>query len=129
MTRATLLLATFVAVACTARSHYIVGTKAADTEENHKIIDTVEAYRLAMEKRDVPAAKVLADRFARAQEIRYSLRYGRIRHQGDRAFVGVLIDASYSIQTARGLIRQDMRDENEFVLAWDGQRWLFLSGM
>jgi hypothetical protein len=40
-----------------------------------------------------------------------------------------MIDASYSMLTARGPVRQDMRDQNEMVLEYDGRNWRFVSGM
>jgi hypothetical protein len=47
----------------------------------------------------------------------------------NRAAVDVMIDATYSITTAHGPQRLDMRDQNELVLEWDGKRWMFLSEM
>lgn len=80
--------------------------------------------------------EVLRTRFQQADSIRYSMRYKRIRHQPAtanqprRAFVDVLVDASFTIPDARGgLRRTDKRDQNQFVLEWDGERWMFLSGM
>jgi len=73
---------------------------------------------------------VLAERFGRAEGIRYSMRYLGIKRVGkNRAAVDVLIDASYSIQTANGPQRKDMRDQNELMLEYDGRNWKFLSGM
>jgi len=41
-----------------------------------------------------------------------------------------LIDASYTITDARGQARRlDKRDQNELVLEYTGDKWLFLSGM
>ena len=48
---------------------------------------------------------------------------------GNRATVDILVDASYSITTPAGSERKDMKDQNELVLEYDGQRWLFVSGM
>ncbi len=73
---------------------------------------------------------VLEARFARADGIRYSVKYMDIKHLGkNRAAVDVMIDATYSIATASGPRRLDMRDQNEMVLEYEGGRWLFLSGM
>lgn len=84
--------------------------------------------------------EVLTGRFQKASDIRYSMRYMNIRQQcpdsdettfeGCRAFVEVLIDASYSVTDARGQKkRPDKRDQNELVLEWDKDKWRFLSGM
>tara|TARA_R110002096_G_scaffold77896_6_gene183267 strand:- start:35155 stop:35706 length:552 start_codon:yes stop_codon:yes gene_type:complete len=79
--------------------------------------------------------EVLTTRFKQADSIRYSMRYKRIRMQhGEsevrRAFVDVLVDASFTIPDARGgLRRSDLRDQGQLVLEWDGEKWMFLSGM
>jgi hypothetical protein len=143
--------------ACASSSHYIPGTKSiADTPENWKIIHAVEDYRLALERKDAPALvamasksywedggtptgaddygydglrDVLATRFQRADQIRYSMHYMTIKRQDNRAYVEVLIDASFSISTAKGPQRLDKKDQNQLVLENDNGRWMFLSGM
>jgi hypothetical protein len=142
--------------ACASTASTIPGTKVPDTDENRDIIRAVERYRLAVERKDAPALvamasktywedsgtptgaddygydglrEVLLSRFQRADSIRYSMKYMGIKRKGGRAMVDVLIDASFSIQTARGLERHDMRDQNQLVLEHDGQRWVFVSGM
>ncbi len=84
---------------------------------------------------------VLSGRFSKASNIRYSLRYMDIRrrckpgsdpstNEDCRAYIDVLIDASYSVKDARGLDkRPDKRDQHQLVLEWSGDKWLFLSGM
>lgn len=141
--------------ACASSSHTIQGTKVADSDENRRILGAVEQYRLAVERKDAEALlamaspkywddsgtaggtddfgyqglrDVLASRFQRAEDIRYSLHYMHVRRVGNRALVDVLIDASYAIEGSKAG-RLDMRDQNEMVLEYDGRRWLFLSGM
>lgn len=80
---------------------------------------------------------VLLTRLLKATDIRYSVRYMGVHQQctgdlqpGCRAAVDVLIDASFTITNAYGKpARPDKRDQNQLVMEWDGQRWLFLSGM
>jgi hypothetical protein len=81
---------------------------------------------------------VLMTRLPRATDIRYSVRYIGVNQQckgddlkaGCRAAVDVLVDASFTITNVHGKsVRPDKRDQNQFVLEWDGRRWLFLSGM
>jgi hypothetical protein len=79
---------------------------------------------------------VLASRFKAARDIRYSVRYVTVNatctalEAGCQAKVEVLIDASYTITDARGQARRlDKRDQNELVLEYTGDKWLFLSGM
>lgn len=153
-----------VAAGCAGSVEYIPGTQVPTSSENRAIIERVEEYRLAVERKDAAALvlmasqdywedagtpggeddfgydglkDVLATRFQLAESIRYAVRYMKVRRhgcddEGPRclAFVDVLIDASFSVPDARGqLSRHDMRDQNQFVLEWDGDKWLFLSGM
>lgn len=151
----TFLLVPLVAAACGSSAQTIPGTQIPDTRENQAIIDRVEAYRLAMERRDAEALVLMAsenyreqaqalgddygfeglqdrlsERLREVEDIRYSLRYRDIQHQGDRAYVRVVIDASFTMEDARGEeVREDMQDQNEFVLEWSGENWMFVSGM
>jgi hypothetical protein len=145
-------------IACAGEARYIGTGKIPRTEENEKIIDRLEEYRLAVEQRDAgkllamaseeywedsgtptgaddygydQLREVLGGRFRDAASIRYSVRYMKIAKRGDRAYVDVLIDASYSVKDARGRdVREDKRDQNQLVLRWDENRkqWLFVSG-
>ncbi len=155
---------------CASKVQSIPGTPIPDSEVNRGIVDTVEQYRLAVERKDTSALMlmasksywedggtptggddygydglraVLSTRFQRANDIRYSLRYMNVyrrcdtqsdpaTNRGCRAYVDVLIDASYSMIDAQGdVVRPDMRDQNQLVLEWDGEaeRWMFLAGM
>jgi hypothetical protein len=143
--------------ACAGQESYIYGTHVPDTSVNRDVVATVEQYRIAVEHRDTQAllamasknywedggtptgaddygfdglAGVLEGRFARADGIRYTMKYVNVKKLGaNRAAVDVMIDASYSIGTAGGPKRLDMKDQNEMVLEYDGRKWLFLSGM
>jgi hypothetical protein len=79
---------------------------------------------------------VLSSRFQQARDIRYSMRYVAVKpscaqlEAGCLAKVDVLIDASFTVTDARGQSRRlDKRDQNQLVLTWTGDKWLFLSGM
>ena len=141
---------------CSSNSTYIRGTRVDDTTENRTIIGVVERYRLAVERKDAPALmkmaaksywedggtptgaddygydglrEVLVGRFQRADDIRYSMKYVKVRRQGQRAYVEVVIDASYTVTTSQGEQRMDQRDQNQLILEWDGEHWMFVSGM
>ena len=142
---------------CAAEVHYIPGTRVGSSAENQALIDRVEDYRMAVERKDASALvlmaskrywedagtpsgsddygyqglqEILTGRFQQVEAIRYSMKYMNVSRKGDRAFVDVLIDASFTVKDARGgEMRADMRDQNQFVLEWDGKQWLFLSGM
>ncbi len=142
---------------CAAEVHYIPGTRVDSSSENQAIIDRVEDYRMAVERKDSTALvlmaskrywedagtpsgaddygyqglqEILTGRFQQVDAIRYSMKYMNVSRRGDRAFVDVLVDASFTVKDARGQeMRADMRDQNQFVLEWDGKQWLFVSGM
>lgn len=156
------LLAAALLAACGGAQKTLPRSDIPDTPENRTVVEAIEAYRLAVERKDAPALmlmaskdywedggtpagtddygfdglkEVLTTRFQQAESIRYSIRYVRIRYQrlagsGKRAYVDVLIDASFTLRDARGeLVRRDKRDQNQIVLEWDGEDWKFLSGM
>ena len=159
-----LVIALVALAACGGRQRTVGGTRIPDTSINRGIIDTIEAYRQAVERRDAPALLLMAspkyhedsgtvnvvlqDRFQKADDIRFSMRYVAIRkacpggHASDdlvggcRALVEVLVDASFTVLDARGQERRpDKRDQNQLELEWTcdqkagGCKWLFLSGM
>ncbi|HTE55386.1 MAG TPA: hypothetical protein VK698_31245 [Kofleriaceae bacterium] len=154
---AALLLAALALGACGGSVTYIPGTKVPRNQENQQLIDRIEDYRMAVERKDAAALvlmaskrywedagtptgtddygyqglqEILTGRFQRVKAIRYSMRYMNVTRSGDRAYVDVLVDASFTVEDARGEdSRADMRDQNQFILEWDGRHWLFLSGM
>lgn len=143
--------------ACGGSVEYIPGTRVPRSQNNQALIDRVEDYRMAVERKDTAALvlmaskrywedagtpsgtddygyqglqEILTGRFQKVKAIRYSMRYMGVERRGERAFVDVLIDASFTVEDARGEdMRADMRDQNQFVLEWDGRNWMFLSGM
>lgn len=151
---------------CASQASYIPGTKVVDSRTNREIIDVIENYRLAVERKDAAALvlmaspkywedggtatgkddygykrlrEVLTGRFQQSSDLRYSMRYMRVDKKcppgaedrvNCRAYVDVLIDASFTVIDARGEeMRRDKRDQNQLVLEWDGDSWKFLSGM
>jgi hypothetical protein len=163
-----LIAVALLGTACASQSSTIPGSKIPDSQVNRDIIQAVEEYRTAVERRDAAALLLMASknywedggtpsgaddygyeglrellqsRFEQVEDVRYSLKYlnvaRRCRSDGDpstnegcRAYVDVLIDASFTVTDARGRkIRPDKRDQNQLVLEWSGEKWLFLSGM
>lgn len=155
-------------LACGSTVATIPGTKIVDTPVNRDLLSVAEEYRMAVERKDMPALllmasqnywedggtpqggddygyeglrDVLKSRFMKANNIRYSLRYMNIyrrckpgadpsTNEDCRAYIDVLIDASYSVTDARGgEKRPDKRDQNQLVLEWSRDKWVFLSGM
>lgn len=144
--------------ACARQASYIPGTKIPRTDTNEQLIKVIERYRQAVERKDAAALllmaskkfyyedggtatgtddygydglkDVLASRFQLAKNIRYSMRYIKIRNSGKRAFVEVFIDASFSVKGPRGeMRREDVRDQNQLVLIREGESWKFVAGM
>ena len=79
---------------------------------------------------------VLATRFQEANSIRYSVRYKQVQLKGCeieetcRAFVDLLVDASFTANDARGTRkRYDKRDQNQLVFKRRDEKWLILRGM
>lgn len=156
-----------IGAGCAKNDGRIPGTKIPDDPVNRDLLAMLESYRHAVESQDSEALvlmaspdyfedrgtveagddygfaklrEVLAGRFQLASEVRYSLRYDRIRRacpaggddlqKGCRARVEVQIDASFTVNDARGSQRRlGKRDQNELVLEWTGDKWLFVSGM
>src|SRR5258705_6440872 len=97
-----LVFATVTLAACGGGQHMVHGSRIPDTAINRSILDTIEAYRQAVERRDAQSlvlmaspkyhedsgtvtggddygisnlATVLQTRFQKADDIRYSMRY------------------------------------------------------
>jgi hypothetical protein len=93
-------------IGCGGRQRTVAGTRIPDTAANRAILDTIEAYRQAVERRDSPALLLMASpnyredsgtisgkddygiaklrtvldtRFQLAQDIRFSMRYVSVR--------------------------------------------------
>jgi hypothetical protein len=147
-----------LSVACAPNSNLIPGTDVPRGEFNESILRRVEEYRLAVEKKDIrklllmaapdywedggtaagdddygykKLRTILEKEFQEADDIRYSLRYVKVERKGNRAYVDVLIDASFSMIDAQGHeMRKDKRDQNQLILRWNPKKeqWMFLSG-
>jgi hypothetical protein len=156
-----------LAAGCAARASNIPGTRINNDKLNRDVIETIENYRIAVEKADAEALflmasnsyfedsgtpqgaddygydglkDVLVGRFMMARDIRYAMKYVSVRRTctgssteaepGCRAFVEVMVDASFTVVDARGKDRRtDKRDQNELVLEFTDGKWKFLSGM
>jgi hypothetical protein len=146
------------AAGCGSSENYIPGTEIPRSPTNEQIVRRLEQYRLAVEAKDTGRLLLMASprywedggttdgkddygyaelrdvlngRFKQAKNIRYSMRYMRIRRKQNRAYVEVMVDGSYTLPDARGDdVREDKRDQNQLVLEWDPnkEQWMFLSG-
>ncbi|MBL4636955.1 MAG: hypothetical protein JKY56_24090, partial [Kofleriaceae bacterium] len=131
-----LMLSSAHLLACGPKAgQYISGTQVSSSDENRAVIDRVEEYRIAIEEKNTNALMLMASReyredggtpagdddygfsglrellktrFAQAVDIRYSIRYMRVRYIDEsemaarKTFVDVIVDASFTIPDARG---------------------------
>jgi hypothetical protein len=155
---APLALAGCLAVAggCAHRD-YFPGTTIVRSEENRKIIQTVEEYRQRLMQRNVVGLlalaspryfedsgtprsdddygyeglkKVLEQQLQRVKSLRYDIEYRNIRVSGNQAEVEVFLDGSFEIASAEAGDRyRRVNDYHRFVLEKVGDEWKFLSGM
>ncbi len=150
---------------CAGTNRTIGSTRIPDSSNNREVIKTIESYRVAVEKKDIQKLLLmtassytedrgsirpkdhygraqlpaeLRDFFSKAEDIRYSLRYEKIKwdcpegKDGDycRAMVEVKIDASFTLENALGQpSRIDKQDQNRLILIWVDEQWKFEEGM
>ena len=145
----------FAAGGCV-KEKYIPYTRVIDTPQNREVLKVVEAYRLAMERKDAAALltmaspdyfedsgtpqadddygyeglkQVLARRLTQVAQIRYSLQYMKIEVKDKIAHVDVYIDGSFQINTPQGMKWDRKQEPHRMELIFDGKRWLFRRGM
>jgi hypothetical protein len=139
-----------------AHQDYFPGTTILRTDQNRKIIETIEDYRKRLIERNVEGLLVLAsDRYfedsgtprsdddygyeglkqvlttklQRVKSIRYEIEYRNIKVYGDRAEVEVFLDGSFELAAEYGDRYRRVNDYHRFVLTEHEDRWKFLSGM
>jgi hypothetical protein len=143
------------ASAC-AHQEYFSGTTIPRTEQNRKIIETVEQYRQRLLSRNVEGLLVLAsdkyfedsgtprsdddygydglklvlaNQLKRVKSMRYEIEYRNIKVTGSRAEVEVFLDGSFELGADAGDRYRRVNDYHRFVLEEKGDEWKFLSGM
>lgn len=139
-----------------AHPDYFAGTTILRSEQNRKIIETVEQYRQRLLARNVDGLLVLAsDRYfedsgtprsdddygydglrqvltnelKRVKSMRYEIEYRNIKVTGTRAEVEVFLDGSFELAADAGDRYRRVNDYHRFVLEEKGDEWKFLSGM
>jgi hypothetical protein len=139
-----------------AHQEYFAGTTIPRTEENRRIIQTVEQYRQRLLARNVEGLlvlasdkyfedsgtprsdddygydglrKVLATQLGRVKSMRYEIEYRNIKVTGNRAEVEVFLDGSFELAAEAGDRYRRVNDYHHFVLEQKGDEWKFLSGM
>ena len=139
------------------KTHYIPNTTVEDTEQNRAVVEFVEKYRHAVERRnvgqlvdmahpkyfedggnvdhadDIDYAGLqdhLAERFSLAKDVRYEVRYRRIG-QGRAGTIEVdyTYTASFKLPTANGDVWRRVVQDNRILLVPNGESFKIVSGM
>jgi hypothetical protein len=155
------LIAAFGAIAAgtiagCAHQEYFPNSTVPKTEENTKIIETVEQYRRRLIERNIEGLltlasekyfedsgtprsdddygyeglkQVLVRRLARLRSLRYEIEYRSIKHNGQRVEVEVFLDGSFELAAPGGERYRRVNDFHRFILERSDEKWKFLSGM
>ncbi len=143
-----------LALACSPRR--IPGTEINETPDTRAIADLIEAYRVAVEARNVPAImamvapsyydtagtpdpsddvdragleKRLTQDFPNLETVRLGITLRRIDVQGDGALAEVFFDSWYRVKTPNGVVPRRDSDVHRMKLQRIDKRWLFTSGL
>jgi len=139
-----------------AHQEYFPGTTILRTEQNRKIIETVEQYRRRLLERNIEGLLVLASdkyfedsgtprsdddygyeglkqvlttKLQRVKSLRYDIEYRNIRVSGDTAEVEVFLDGSFELAAESGDRYRRVNDYHRFVLEQENDKWRFVRGM
>jgi hypothetical protein len=139
-----------------ARAEFYPGTTIVRSEQNRKIIETVEQYRKRLMEHNVDGLLVLASpryfedsgtprsdddygidglkavlttRLDRLKSLRYEIEYRNIRMNGNQAEVEVFLDGSFELGSTLGDRYRRVNDYHRFLLERQGESWKFLAGM
>jgi hypothetical protein len=148
-----------VAAAGCAHTAFFPGTTIVRTEENQKIIDTIDLYRQRLTSQNVDGLLVLASehyredsgtprsdddygynglkevlrkRLSRLKSIWYEIELRDIQIHEKEAEVDVFLNGSFELASTApevGDRYHRVTDYHRFVLERDGDRWKFVSGM
>lgn len=154
-----LLLVCAVPLGACAHPNYYPGTTVLRSEQNQKIIDTIELYRERLTQRNVEGLLVLASdryredsgtprsdddygyeglkevlkkRLSRLKSIWYEIEIRDIQVKNGEADVDVFLNGSFelsSIAPEIGDRYHRVSDYHRFVLEREGDLWKFVSGM
>ncbi len=149
-------LGTGAAAGC-AHTEYFAGTTIPRSEQNRKIIETVELSRQRLLARNIEGLlvlasdkyfedsgtprsdddygydglkQVLASQLKRVKSMRYEIEYRNIKVTGNRAEVEVFLDGSFELAAEAGDRYRRVNDYHHFVLEKNqNDEWKFVSGM
>ena len=141
--------------ACT-HANYFPGTTIVRNDENQKIVDTINQYRVRLTERSVDGLLVMASeryredsgtprsdddygfeglrqvlrtRLSRLKSIWYEIEMRNIQVRGAQAEVDVFLNGSFELAAKSGDRYKRVNDYHRFVLEKEGDAWKFVSGM
>jgi ketosteroid isomerase-like protein len=134
----------------------IPGTDIRDTPDTRAVVEAIDAYRQAAERRDASAVlalvsphyfdtagtpdpgddvdfellkkRIIAD-YKQITALRLQLGVRRIDVEGDKAAAYVFYDEHYRIQTKNGEVAKQANDSHRMQLVREDGRWVFVSGL
>ena len=151
-----LCLAGGLAASGCAHEEFFPGTTIVRSEQNRKIIETIEQYRRRMMERNIEGLlvlaspsyfedsgtprsdddygyeglkQVLATKLRRVKSLRYEIEYRNIHVNGKQAEVEVFVDGSFELAADSGDRYRRVNDYHRFLLEQRDDRWKFVAGM
>ena len=152
--RAAAVLCALALAACSAPR--IPGTDITDTPDTRAILELVERYRQAAERRDAATVLGLASQkyfdesgtpdpaddvdynqllqklptdYARLTSVRLEISVRRVQVDGDKATADVFYDGRYRVVTKQGEVAKQASDVQRMTFVREGRAWKFLSGL
>jgi hypothetical protein len=152
----TAILALAAALAAGCAPHHLPGTEIQSTPDTRAIYDTLEAYRQALEKRDVDGILALVapsyfdtagtpdptddldrprleaalkDQLPKAENLKVDFTIRRIEVTGDEAQAEIFFDSFYRVKTPTITIPRRDSDVERLKLRRIDHKWLFVSGL
>ena len=150
------LSAAVIGLGC-AHQAFLPGTTIVKSEDNEKIVDTIEQYRKRLTERNIEGLLVLASekyredsgtprsdddygyqglqevlktRLVRLKSLWYEIELRDIRVRDKEADVDVFLNGSFELASeSSGERYRRVNDYHRFVLERSGDGWKFLSGM
>jgi len=137
-------------------STYIPNTDVDDNDENRRIIEFCEAYRKAIERKDIPTLlemaseryyedggnadasddidyaglrDYLSSKFDEATAIRYEIRYRRVSTEDEFIYVDYTYSGSFRLPSKDGEKWKSTVEENRLELIPSGETFKIVAGM
>ncbi len=150
------LAVSFAAFSLACGAHRIPGTNIQDTPDTRAVVDAIENYRQAAERRDAAAVlalvspkyfddagtpdpaddvdyeqlrKRLTADYQKITAMRLDMGIRSIDVEGDQAAAYVFYDEHFRIQTKNGEVAKQASDSHRMRLVREGGQWKFVNGL